>query len=217
MHGNRGLKDAYEHLAPVVDTNVAMRFLMKLIKEKGADFQTHNIEGGLLEQEDHLLSYYHADVIVNATGLGAREAASGDDTYPLRGAVLRVINDGSRFPKVTSSLIVTAETNADGTYEDIALIVPRNDNILVLGSIEQPHEYELNLTPDSPAIKEMRKRCEDLLPALKNANLDPTYPIAQGLRPYRNSRIRLEREGRKKGGLSLLEQVALVSGSWRTY
>ncbi|KAL4966137.1 FAD-dependent oxidoreductase [Aspergillus stella-maris] len=191
---HRGLKDAYEHLAPVVDTDVAMGFLMKLVQDKGADFHTEAIKGILLGQENCLLQYYSADAIVDATGLGAREVAKDDETYPLRGAVLRVINDGSSFPKVTTSLIVTAETNEDGTYEDIAFIVPRNDNILVLGSIEQPHENDLDLTPESPAIKEMRRRCEDLLPCLKNAKLDPEYPIAQGLRPYRNSRIRLERE-----------------------
>ncbi|KAL4954360.1 FAD dependent oxidoreductase [Aspergillus filifer] len=200
-NAHRGLKDAYEHLAPVVDTDVAMGFLMEVIRDKGAILRTDAVEGSLLVQEDRLLQYYSADVIVNATGLGARELAGDDETYPLRGAVLRVINDGSAFPKVTTSLIVTAETNEDGTYEDIAFIVPRNDNILVLGSIEQPHEYDLDLTPESPVIKEMRKRCEDLLPILKDAKLDPEYPIAQGLRPYRNSRIRLEREtGRTREG-----------------
>jgi hypothetical protein len=43
----------------------------------------------------------------------------------------------------------------------------------------------------------MRQRCEDLLPVLKNARLDPVYPLAQGLRPYRNPRVRLESERRK--------------------
>ncbi|KAF7585830.1 hypothetical protein BBP40_010052 [Aspergillus hancockii] len=193
-HG--GLKDAYEHFAPVVDTDVAMGFLMRLVRSKGAKMYTDVIVGDLLAQEANLLRLYRADAIVNATGL-AREMAADEGVYPLRGAVLRVINDGSSFPQIKSSMIVAAETKADGTYEDIAFIVPRNDNILVLGSIEQPHRAELNLTPDSPEIKEMRKRCEDLLPVLKNARLDTQYPLAQGLRPYRNSRIRLEHERRK--------------------
>ncbi|KAL4800828.1 hypothetical protein BDV19DRAFT_383847 [Aspergillus venezuelensis] len=115
---HRGLKDAYKQLAPVVDTGVAMGSLMKLVRGKGASFHTDTIKGSLLGQEDRLLQYYKADVIVNATGLGAREVAEDDETYPLRGAVLLVTNDGSSFPKVTGSLIVTAETNDDGTYED---------------------------------------------------------------------------------------------------
>ncbi|KAL4870296.1 hypothetical protein BDV12DRAFT_166094 [Aspergillus spectabilis] len=192
-HG--GLKDAYEHLAPVIDTDVAIAFLMRLVRSKGAAFYIDTIVGDLFDQETYLRRMYRADVVVNATGL-ARETASDSSVYPLRGAVLRVINDGSSFPQIKSSLIVTAEKKADGTYEDIAFIVPRNDNILVLGSIEQAHQYTCDLTVESPEIKEMRKRCEDLLPVLKNAKLDPTYPLAQGLRPYRNSRIRLERESR---------------------
>ncbi|KAK5994271.1 D-aspartate oxidase [Cladobotryum mycophilum] len=196
VEAHRGLKDAYEHLAPVIDTDVAMSFLMRLVKTKGAILHTGTVVGDLLQHEPHLLRVYNADAIVNATGM-ARETAADDDVYPLRGAVLRVINDGSSFPRIESSFIVTAETKADGTYEDIAFIVPRNDNILVLGSIEQPHKSQLDLTPDSPEIKEMRRRCEDLLPILKNAKLDPEYPLAQGLRPYRDSRIRLERENRK--------------------
>ncbi|KAL5333353.1 FAD dependent oxidoreductase [Aspergillus crustosus] len=168
MEAHGGMKDAYEHLAPIINTDVTMAFLMRLVRSKGASLYTDTIIGDLFAQETHLRRVYRADVVVNATGL-ARETASDDSVYPLRGAVLRVINDGSSFPKITSSLIVTAETKADGTYEDIAFIVPRNDNILVLGSIEQPHQYNCNLTVDSPEIKAMRKRCEDLLPVLKNA------------------------------------------------
>lgn len=60
----------------------------------------------------------------------------------------------------------------------------------------------LDLTIDMPMTKAMRKRCEDLVPALKNARLDSRYPIAQGLRPYRNSRIRVERERKGMDGCS---------------
>ncbi|KAB8076525.1 hypothetical protein BDV29DRAFT_189315 [Aspergillus leporis] len=130
----------------------AMVFLMRLVRSKD-----------LLDQEAHLLRLHRAHAVVNAA------------------LVLRVINDGSSFPQIKSSMIVAAKTKTDGTNEDIAFIVPRNDNILVLGSI----------------IREMRQRCEDLLPVLKNARLDPVHPLAQGLRPYRNPRVRLESERRK--------------------
>ncbi|BAE61146.1 unnamed protein product [Aspergillus oryzae RIB40] len=200
VSSNGGMKDAYEHPAPVIDTDVAMAFLMRLVRSKGARMQTDNIVGNLRDQESHLLRMYGADAIVNATGLGAREIASDLGVHSLRGGILRVINDGSEFPKIESSIIVAADEDAEGKYIDIAFIVPRSDNILVLGSIEQAHEMDLDLTPDSPVIKAMRKRCEDLVPVLKNARLDPQYPFAQGLRPYRNSKIRVEREGRKTLG-----------------
>ncbi|KJZ71555.1 hypothetical protein HIM_09024 [Hirsutella minnesotensis 3608] len=191
-----GLKDAYEHLAPIIDTDVAMAFLMRLVRSKGAKLHTDSVIGDILNHESHLLHIYDADAIVNATGMAARDTATDRKIYPLRGALIRVINDGSNFAKIENSIILAAETKADGTYEDIAFIVPRNDNILVLGSLEQPHKAQLDLTSDSPEIGKMRKRCEDLLPRLKGARLDVDYPLAQGLRPYRDSRIRLEREKR---------------------
>lgn len=52
-HG--GLVDAYEHLAPVIDTDVAMAFLMRLVKSKGARLETDTIHGNILLQEEHLL------------------------------------------------------------------------------------------------------------------------------------------------------------------
>ncbi|OGM39170.1 D-amino acid oxidase [Aspergillus bombycis] len=197
VSSNGGMKDAYEHPAPVIDTDVAMAFLMRLVRSKGARMYTDSIVGDLRDQESHLLTTYRADAIVNASGLGAREIASDPRAHSLRGGILRVVNDGSDFPKIESSIIVAADEDADGKYIDIAFIVPRSDDTLVLGSIEQAHEMNLDLTPNSPVIQRMRKRCEDLVPVLKNARLDPQYPFAQGLRPYRNSQIRIEREGRK--------------------
>lgn len=130
------------------------------------------------------------------------ETASDESVYPLRGAILRVINDGNDFPRITNATIVSAESKPDGNFKDMAFIVPRNDNILLLGSITQPNQWNLNLTPESPEIKVMRKRCEDLLPQLKNARLDPKYPIAQGARPYRKGNVRVEREEGKTSGQS---------------
>ncbi|KAJ5081226.1 hypothetical protein N7456_013464 [Penicillium angulare] len=194
-----GLKDAYEHLAPVIDTDTAMSFLMRLVRAKGAKFHTDTILGNLIDQEAHILRMYQADAIVNATGM-ARELASDKEVYPLRGGVLRVINDGTDFPKIDNSLIVAADKKDDGTYGERAFVVPRNDNILILGSIEQAHEWDLNLNINSPIVQQMRVRCEEFLPVLKKARLDPRYPLAQGLRPYRSSRIRVEREGNASNG-----------------
>ncbi|EEP77756.1 predicted protein [Uncinocarpus reesii 1704] len=197
VNSHGGLKDAYEHLAPIIDTDVAMSFLMRLVKSKGAQLHTDTIHGDLLDQELHLLRMYRADAIVNATGVMASETASDRTVYHLRGAVLRVINDGTDFPRITNAMLVSTESRADGNFRDMAFIVPRNNDILILGSITQPNQWRFDLTPESPDIKDMRKRCEDLLPVLKNARLDPKYPLAQGARPYRMRNVRVEREARK--------------------
>jgi glycine/D-amino acid oxidase-like deaminating enzyme len=198
-HG--GLVDAYEHLAPVIDTDVAMAFLMRLVKSKGAIFNTDTIHGHILAQEEHLLAMYSADVIVNATGVWAADAARDETVYPLRGGTLRLINDGKKFPKVENCFVVSSETKTSGNFEDQAFIVPRNDNILLLGSIIHQDSWLLDLTATCSDIQEMRGRCEDLLPSLKNACTDSSYPLSQGRRPMRLAHVRVEREeGKTQSG-----------------
>ncbi|KAJ3480608.1 hypothetical protein NLG97_g8032 [Lecanicillium saksenae] len=189
-----GLKDAYEHLAPIIDTDTAMMYLLSLVVKKGATLHKREIHGDLRPQEQELFATYKANAIVNASGVGAADLASDGDVLPVRGALLRAVNDGSCFPKIDNAMIVSAETRADGRHESMAFVVPRTDDILVMGSIEQPRETQLDLTPDSEAVRKIRERCEQLLPALREAKLDPAYPLAQGLRPYRTTRLRVERE-----------------------
>ncbi|KKZ61122.1 hypothetical protein EMCG_04267 [[Emmonsia] crescens] len=192
-----GAVDAYEHLAPIIDTDHAMLWLMNLVQAKGAKLVNEAIHGSLHKAEDALLARFKADAIVNATGLGAIELADDKTCYPLRGGVLRVINDGTDFPQITTALTMSAD--ALHNLNEIVFIVPRNDNILLLGSIAQPDEWHLGgLTLETPIIQRMRKRCEDFLPVLQSARLDPEYPIAQGLRPFRGNNVRVERELRPK-------------------
>ncbi len=190
-----GAVDAYEHLAPIIDTDRAMEWLMVMVQSKGAKFITETIHGDLFSQESELRHRFNADVIVNSTGLSSLSLAADKACFPLRGALIRIINDGSDFPKVDTSLAITADAALDN---EIVFIVPRNDNILLLGRIAQPHEWKLDLKLDSPEIQRMRTRCENFLPGLKNARVDPEYPLAQGLRPARERNVRVERELRRQ-------------------
>ncbi|KAL8996512.1 MAG: hypothetical protein Q9169_003979 [Polycauliona sp. 2 TL-2023] len=190
-----GAVDAYEHQAPVIDTDRAMEWLMLLVKSKGAKFHTEIISSDLFSQEQELLDRFSADVVINCTGLSALSLAGDKTCYPLRGALIRVINDGKDFPKVDASLAITADAAEDN---EIVFIVPRNDNILLIGGVAQPGQWDLDLTLDSPEIKRMRARAEAFLPSLKHARVDPDYPIAQGLRPAREKNIRVERELRTR-------------------
>lgn len=193
---NYGAVDAYEHLAPIIDTDQSMDWLMQLVKTKGATLVTEEIDGDLFAQEEQLRRRFHADVIVNATGLAGAEIAGDTSCYPIRGGLIRVINDGSDFPKVESALTISAD--AAHSAHEIVFLVPRNDNILLIGGIAESHEWNLDLTLESPIIKRMRARCEAFLPALKKARMDPEYPLAQGLRPFRAKNVRVERELRRQ-------------------
>ncbi|KAF9067497.1 FAD dependent oxidoreductase [Rhodocollybia butyracea] len=195
-----GMKDAYQVLSPAIDTDVYMMWLHFVNSCKGATFVTERINGDLLTQEDSLLSRFNAYAIINATGLSALELAGDETVYPLRGAIIRVKNDGTKFPKLTEALAVTHdETYA--TDEDMVFIVPRNDNILILGGIAEPHEWKLDLTVDTPVIKRMRERCNAFVSGLEYAEYDDETALLQGLRPFRGSNVRVERETRiKKDG-----------------
>jgi len=57
--------------------------------------------------------------------------------------------------------------------------------------------HTLDLTLDSPEIVRMRERCNNFVPGLANAELDDR-PLVQGLRPFRGSNVRVEREQRRK-------------------
>ncbi|KAJ7186150.1 nucleotide-binding domain-containing protein [Mycena filopes] len=192
-----GVVDAYELIAPVIDTDQAMVWLTALVASKGAKYVTDTITGDLLQGEDTLRARFNAEVIVNCTGLGA-EALAGDETvYPIRGGLIRVINDGVDFPKVEAALAITAD--AVHSPDGIIFLVPRNDNILLIGGIAEPHQNQLDLGLQSSIIKRMRARCEAFLPGLDKARLDLEYPFAQGLRPFRGQNVRGERELRRAG------------------
>ncbi|OJJ04273.1 hypothetical protein ASPVEDRAFT_85675 [Aspergillus versicolor CBS 583.65] len=201
-----GVVDAFEFLAPVIDTDTGMAWLTQLVEQKGATLITQTITRDLFSQEDQIRKDYNADAIVNATGLDALTLAGDQTCYPIRGGLIRIINDGTDFPKLTTAMSIPAGTRTNASNEpaassnEIVFLVPRNDNILVLGGITEPHEWDLDLTLDSPIIKRMRARCESFLPALKNARVDPKYPLAQGLRPFRGRNVRVERELRMQGG-----------------
>jgi glycine/D-amino acid oxidase-like deaminating enzyme len=83
--------------------------------------------------------------------------------------------------------------------QDMVFIVPRNDNTLILGGLAEPNQWDLNVNLDNyPPIKAMYDRCLDFYEPLRNGQIDPDYPVAVGLRPFRNTNVRVERE--PKGG-----------------
>ncbi|KAH0553247.1 hypothetical protein GP486_006595 [Trichoglossum hirsutum] len=195
-----GLVEAYEYMAPVINVDNALTFLMDLVQSKGALLKTGAVKGDLLDQEFQLLKDHQADAIINAMGLGAHEAAADPNVYGLHGALLRVINDGTDFPIVQNAMVVSS-TRSGSSGGEGAFLLPRKDNILALGTISQSKGEAADLTVDSAEVKEMRSRCEDLLPWLKNARLDSNHPIIQGTRPQRRGGVRVERETRREGSL----------------
>lgn len=128
---------------------------------------TTRISGDLLAQEGRLLTRYNSDIIVHATGLGAFELAADPKVYPLRGALIRVVNDGAHFPKVREALCVSHDDTQGDDIEDIVFIVPRNDNTLILGGKCIQHVFIVSLL--------------NILVILRSG---PAEPVAGGFNAY---------------------------------
>ena len=131
--------DAYKHVSPVADTDVYVPWLQYLVEAKGSKLVTEHISGDLYEHEDELLQQYDAQYIINTTGLGAFKSAADKTMYPLRGALIRVVNNGKMFPKVTKALVVANDYEKHDEDGGIVFIVPRNDQTLILGGTYSPH------------------------------------------------------------------------------
>ncbi len=187
-----GVRDAYSHLTPLIDTDAYMTWLLGEVHRAGCRVIQRRFTGILREQEEALKRHFKVDAIVNCAGLGSAELAN-EFMYPLRGALVRILNNGKRFPRITQAHCVAHE--GDANEPGFIFIVPRGNDMLVLGGLAEPNQWglEIGLHNYDP-IRTMYQRCIDFLPILKNAELDPTEPVRVGLRPFRRQNVRLERE-----------------------
>jgi D-amino-acid oxidase len=187
-----GLADAYSHLAPMVDTDVYLRWLLDQARRAGCQIVRQRIPGTLQEQERLLRKQFHVDAIVNCAGLGAKELAN-DAMYPLRGALIRVRNDGRALPRLTAAHCVAySEANQENGF---IFVVPRGRDMLVLGGLAEPNEWNLDIGLDSyEPVRKMYNRCVEFMPMLRNAKIDQAEPVRVGLRPMRRDNVRLGQE-----------------------
>ena len=191
INSQLGFLDAYQYLAPMVDTDSYMSWLLHQVQAAGCRVLTQRIDGNLRAQEQQLKQQFGVDVIVNCSGLGARELAA-DDVYPLRGALIRVKNDGSCMPPITESHSVAQETDDERA---MVFIIPRGKHMLLLGGLTEPDEWSTAITLHNyPPLRDMLQKCIEFLPILKQACIDEEEPVRVGLRPLRRENVRLEVE-----------------------
>jgi D-amino-acid oxidase len=187
-----GAVDAYSYLAPMIDTERYMAWLLREARTAGCAVLQGRIEGPLASCERDLLRVYSADAIVNCTGLGAVEL-TGEPMYPLRGALIHVHNDGLSMPRIDKAHCMAFDEAAGG--QNMVFIVPRGEDRLVLGGLVEPGESALDLSLDGyPPLREMLRRCEEFMPVLGKATLVEKAPVRVGLRPARGRGVRLDHE-----------------------
>lgn len=157
--------DGWSFDAPVVEMPVYLPWLVHRIEDLGGTV-TRMALPALPDR---------AEVVVNATGLGARRMAEDPSVVPVRGQVVYVEQVGLDRWWLDSS---------QPTY-----VVPRSHDVVVGGTDE---EGEWDRTPDPEVAARLLRRAAELVPELARARV---LRHKVGLRPARPE-VRLEAEER---------------------
>ena len=149
----------------MVDTDVYMQWLLGEVRRRGLPHRRAEDQRAARRQAEALARQFEVDAIVNCAGLGAGEL-TGESMYPLRGRSIRVRNDGKAMPRVTEAHCISLD---DSDQErGFVFIVPRGENMLVLGGLAEPDEWDLDIgLHNYEPVREMYRRCLEFMPALE--------------------------------------------------
>ncbi|MGZ4470517.1 MAG: FAD-dependent oxidoreductase [Nocardioidaceae bacterium] len=157
--------DAWSFVSPVVEMPIYLRWLAHRVAELDGTI-TRLALTGLPDQ---------AEVVVNASGLGARLMAADPSVVPVRGQVVYVEQVGLDRWWLDGSVPI--------------YVLPRTDDIVVGGTDD---EGEWSRTPDPETARRILARATEIVPDLARAKV---LRHKVGLRPARPT-VRLEAERR---------------------
>lgn len=172
-----GYVDGYVFAAPVMDMSIYLDYLLREFRAGGGTITQREVA----RLDDPPAAY---PVVVNCTGLGARELCGDTDLHPSRGQVARVRHNG--FRRVLLD---------DVGPNKVAYIVPRIHDI-VLGGVDEEGNESTAVDPQQTA--DILRRCANLAPAFAGLTPADVVSVACGLRPLRST-VRLEAEQRGAG------------------
>jgi|SRR5579871_764853 D-amino-acid oxidase len=176
-----GYIDGYIFAAPVIDMSIYLGYLQRRFMDGGGTISEHTIAS--LDE-----AFAANPIVVNCTGLGAREVVGDKELYPSRGQVVRIRPRG--FHRVVMD---------DYGPNKVAYIVPRVHDI-VLGGVDDEHNE--SVTPDESVTAGILARCGSLVPEMANVQPDDILAVVCGLRPARST-VRLEREEVAPGRIAI--------------
>ncbi|MBB3049393.1 D-amino-acid oxidase [Prauserella isguenensis] len=156
--------DALEFTTPLVDTGRYLQWLAAAAARAGVRTERRRVRD--------LGDVDHADLVVNAAGLGAVELAGDTSMVAARGQVVHVADPG-----LTEWVV---------DEDDFSYVLPHGDHV-VCGGTEEPGRADLE--PDAATTGDILLRCRELVPALADAEV---LGVRVGLRPARPE-IRVER------------------------
>ncbi len=167
--------------APVTDRPLAWKFSSARVEPAlFLPWITRQLRAPIERRQVVDLNVEPGDVVINCTGLAARELAPDDNLYPLLGQVVM-----TEIGEVDRTITVTDDRDP----ERIFYMIPRRHE-LVLGGCSLPWP------PGAPA--EVRDDVTERILAQAHAlglAVGAVKTVRAGLRPYRLE-VRLEREGR---------------------
>lgn len=164
-----GLLEGYHFTAPVIEMPRYLPFLMERVRELGGRIVPREVRS--LEE-----AWERTPVVVNCTGLGAREVVGDETLFPIRGEVLSVT------PSPTNRFIFDDECE-----QGIAYVIPRSGDCILGGTVD---EGNASLVPDAEVARGILERNAPLLPP------GAVFRVVEhkvGLRPGRPS-VRVEAE-----------------------
>ena len=182
----------WRYLAPIVDMPIYLRRLEQRLRAAGGEVLTSRLQS----LRDGLAD---AAIVVNCSGVGARELVPDPDVEPIRGQLVAVRNPGM------------SEFFAEHTDElgEMTYLLPQGDVLLLGGSAEKG---EAEPVPDIEIAKAIVVRCSEIFPAIRDAEI---IGHRTGIRPSRPE-VRLEHEN--LGGRHIIHNYghsgAGVSLSW---
>jgi D-amino-acid oxidase len=162
------LKSGFSLRVPLMDTTIYLDYLAARFHKAGGDIRA-NVRFEKLEHVDTKF-----DLVINCAGIGARELVHDADLEPHRGQVAIV-------PKIgrLSAAIVCDD-------EPLMYAIPRANDCVFGGT----NELSDNLTADAATTQRIVAECSRVL------NIDEPRVLGErvGLRPFRKSGVRLERD-----------------------
>ena len=153
---------------PLMDTTIYLDYLAGRFRKAGGEIHA-NVRFEKLEDVDTKF-----DLVINCAGIGARELVNDADLEPHRGQVAIV-------PRIESlSCAIVCDD------EPLMYAIPRANDCVFGGT----NDVSDNLAPDPETTSRIIAECSRVL------NIDKPSLVAErvGLRPFRKSGVRLERD-----------------------
>lgn len=164
-----GFAAGWRYTAPLVDMPTYLEYLRRRLANAGGQIERRRVTAWTEAAAE-------APVVVNCTGMGARELVPDPELVPIRGQLVVVENPG----------LTEFFSEDTGSSPDLLHYYPHGDN-LVLGGTAQPDLWRREPDPETAAA--IVHRCAEVEPRLRNARI---VAHRVGLRPTR-AQVRVER------------------------